>query len=295
MAASVDRLAVCTIQALQLLLINSFHVHAVPATVRPPGMGVIMAVACALPSWWLIMELKQGFEKDVARFVVPADEATLTVFEVVFVVRRLRKSVSRQQSRLEVMILLLCCGDVECNPGPVKCDPSGVVVPNACSKKNDPQVPPHAFHRKSEMNIVNWNARGIQKYGLLEDLCQCMHDNGVDLAVVIETQFSLKGQPNHITSMKEFNLYYALPDSSMLSSVATLQGKRLFGVCIIARKGLAIDIVNYGDGPCTSRMIHAKVIVATNRQSVANIDVIAVYGPAQSSQRGMFLIIYLVT
>jgi hypothetical protein len=287
-AASVARLVQCLIQALYLPFINDCPVHAVLGLVRPPRMG-----AGALPSCWLIIGIKQVFEKMVARIVAPADEATLPVFEAVLValVRRLCESSYRSLSRRELLRLLLCCGDVECNPGPVKCDPlkaSAITMQNA-GKKNNPQVPPDAFYRESDLNIVNWNARGIQKYGLLEDLCQCMHDNGVNLAVVTETQFSLKGQPNHITSMKEFNIiYYALPDSSMLSSIATLQGKRLFGVCIIARKGLAVDIVNYGDGPCTSRMIHAKVIIATNNHSVANINVIAVYTPAQSSLRGMF-------
>lgn len=276
--------AECAIQALHLPSMNSCPDHAVPGFMRPPRTA-----ADALPSWWMLIGVIQMPKKMVAKIVPLADKATLPLFEadLVTLVRHVLESSCRSQSRLEVPILLLCCGDVECNPGPVKCDPSAIAMQNA-GKKNDPQVPPHAFYRKSELNIVNWNARGIQKYGLLEDLCHCMHDNDVDIAVVTETQFSLKGQPNHITSIKDFNIYYALPDSSILSSVATLQGKRLFGVCIIARKGLAVDIIKYGDGPCTSRMIHAKVIIATNDHNVADINVIAVYTPAQVSQRGMF-------
>jgi hypothetical protein len=170
------------------------------------------------------------------------------------------------------MILLMLCGDVHPNPGPMPQHETPESIAhderelNKISATNNyprPTMGEDAVSTCDNLRVLNWNCRGLDNK--LEKLPEILLHHDIHIAILTETRRSInKYKTSRPHSMRGYTFHFSSYLDSSHSASAITPRAREWGVCIAIIIGLAYQAIDVNFEIFAARVIHGSLIFPTH-------------------------------
>jgi hypothetical protein len=189
-----------------------------------------------------------------------------------------------------LFIILLRSGDVHPNPGPGSCSNSRNDDHDLQSNIEQPECNDRLnqlIDVSDQLNILNWNVRGINDR--LTALPAFLSSHDIQVAVLTETRRSInKHKSQRPLSQQGYTFHFSSYKDPSYSTSCISPTTCQWGVCIAIRDGLAYQTIEVISDTFAARILHGSLIVPTKGDSSITIEIIAVYALAKAQEKGPF-------